>query len=295
MYDIAIVGAGPAGLSAAMTARARDKSVLLVSNPANNSPLAKAQQIDNYPGMPAVSGLDLLTVMTEQAVMSGVELVNDRVISAMTVGQAFSLTTGDDIYEARALILALGAQKAKPLPGEMEYLGRGVSYCATCDGMLYRGRRVIVYGLHDEAVIEANFLADIGCDVAYIAPVAPEGLVASIDVHIGRITGIIGDALGMTSVSYRVPSRENTRTDSDQEIIECQGIFILRPTIAPNALINGIELLDGFIKVGNDMSTGVSGIYAAGDCIGKPFQIAKAVGEGQIAALAADEYLHKKA
>ena len=341
MHEIVIVGAGPAGLSAALTARARGRQVLLLSNRYSASPLAKAAYIDNYPGVAAVSGLALLGAMTEQALAAGAELINERVISILPMGESFALSTGSEVYDAKAIILAVGTAKVPSLPGESEYLGRGVSYCATCDGMLFRGRRVLVYGLNEEAVGEANFLAGIGCDVVFVAPSveAASGLVDTIEVQVGRLTAVVGDGLGVTGARYRLSSRgagggarggaaagtggepdvagagrepaaavagsepaaagagcaagAGSSTGAGRVEIEtdCQAVFILRPAIAPDALVGGLALTDGNIAVGLDMSTSIPGVFAAGDCTGKPLQIAKAVGEGQIAGLSAEVFI----
>jgi len=292
MYELIIVGAGPAGLSAALTARARGRQVLMVSNQASLSALARAKQIDNYPGLPEVSGKDLLEIMTEQALRAGAELINERVISILPMEEQISLTTGADVFQSRAVILAVGSFTAKPLEGEQTFLGRGVSYCATCDGMFFRCQRVVVFGMNEEAVSEANFLSDIGCEVIFIAPKAPEGLVDVVELRIGQPVSIQGDAQGVTAATF-LDATTSTPSSSSATLtkIDCQGVFILRPAIAPDSLIKGLRLDDGCIYVDSSMATSIRGVFAAGDCVGKPLQIAKAVGEGQLAAFSADKYL----
>ena len=145
-YDILIVGGGPAGLSAAINGRARGKTVLLLSSPREDSPLWKAERVENYLGLPGVTGAELLTAFHRHAEASGAEIRELRALSAMPAGERWYLSGEDQVFEGRALILAAGAVRGKPLPGEERLLGRGVSYCATCDGMLYRGRNVAVLG-----------------------------------------------------------------------------------------------------------------------------------------------------
>lgn len=285
MYDIIVIGAGPAGLSAAITARARNLSVLVVSNKPQESPLAKSRLIDNYPGLPQVSGLKLLEEMLAHTHALGAVFHYDRVISVLPLGDSFSVTTGSKVLDARAVILAPGAQLAQPFEGEAAYLGRGVSYCATCDGMLYRDSTVCVVGLNSESVEEANFLAGIGAKVVYLAKKAPTGLADTILVEEGSLVEIKGDLMGLTGLTFKNKATQKI------ESIPCAGVFILRPSIAPDALIPGLELSDGFIRVDNKMRTNLSGIFAAGDCAGKPLQIAKAVGEGQLATFSAVEFL----
>ena len=157
MIDIAVIGAGPAGYSAAITARKRDQSVVVIGQ--NTGWLARAEHVANYPGLPDISGRDLLSAMANQAQALGAELRPGVVHQVIAMGDSFALSLGADFIEARRVILCTGARQPKLLPGENELLGRGVSYCGTCDGMLYRGGRVAVIAQGPEAVSEANFLA----------------------------------------------------------------------------------------------------------------------------------------
>ena len=133
-YDIIILGSGPAGLAAAVAARGRNKSVLVAGNPWQDSPLARAERVDNYPGLPGRTGLALLEEFYRHASGLGADFVVGKVL-ALLAWNGFSLTVGSQVHQGRALILAPGVVRAAKYPGEAEYLGRGVSYCATCDGM----------------------------------------------------------------------------------------------------------------------------------------------------------------
>lgn len=144
MYDLLIIGGGPAGLSAAMTARNRNLSVCVICGGAADSALHKAGHVTNYPGVPAVSGPALLETMTQQARDLGADMLRERALSAMPTGKTFGVSAGKEFVEGRALLLATGIAQRGTFPGETDYLGRGVSYCATCDGMLYRGKRAAV-------------------------------------------------------------------------------------------------------------------------------------------------------
>ena len=157
-YDILIVGGGPAGLSAAVNGRARGKSVLLLSSPMADNPLWKAERVENYLGLPGVTGPELLGAFRRHAEASGAEIRELRALSAMPVGETWYLSGEEHVFEGRSLVLAAGAVRGKALPGEERLLGRGVSYCATCDGMLYRGRDVVVLGWTESAEREADFL-----------------------------------------------------------------------------------------------------------------------------------------
>ena len=141
-YDIAVVGGGPAGLSAAINARARNKSVLVVSNDYRESPLYRAKQVDNYLGMPGQSGAALLDAFYRHAEETGTVFRTGRVLNILPLDSTYCLSIGTEVEEARAVILCTGVSQGKKFPGEAAFLGRGVSYCATCDGMLYRSRPV---------------------------------------------------------------------------------------------------------------------------------------------------------
>lgn len=270
MPDVIVIGAGPAGLSAALTLRSRGKSVLLLESPGAVSALAKAEKVDNYPGLPEIGGKALLEAMREQALSLGAEFLSEKALSVMPMGDRFYVSAGQETLEARSLILAAGAARGKTLPGEEALLGMGVSYCATCDGMLYRGKNVAVLGFSADAEEEAEFLRSIGCNLRFFS--AEESKKARI-LGENRVEGV----------------------EIGGEIIPFDGVFVLRDTVAPQALLPGLELQGVHIAVQTDMRTSVSGVFAAGDCVGTPYQIAKAVGEGNIAALSAAKYLDQKA
>lgn len=283
MYDIAVLGGGPAGLSAALTARARGKTVAVLSNNPEQSPLWRAVTIENYPGLPGASGEALITAMTEQARAAGTEFIKCRVNGIVDTGDGFMLSAGAEFYEAKTVILATGVVSAAKFPGEQEYLGSGVSYCATCDGMLYKGKKVAVIGRSSDAPEEANALFEIGVKVFYT------GLTAERPAHLSQ---------DITYIPAKRVSIEGGQSAEavvlDGERYDAEGVFILRETMAPTAIFPELAMENGYIGTGRDMKTSVSGVFAAGDCTGKPLQIAKAVGEGLIAALSAVEYLSKK-
>lgn len=274
MVDIVILGGGPAGLSAAVAARNKGKSVLILSRPAEENPLWKAPKVDNYLGMPGKSGAELLTIFTTQAVAMGAELRHERAQAMINMGDHWALTVGDAMMEAKRIILAPGVVREAKLPGEAEFLGRGVSYCATCDGMLYRGKQVAVVGRSKDAPQEANWLREIGCQVTYVSAKAPEGLRPDIAAVTARRLEIRG-------------GRVVTALLADGASIPCEGVFLLREAVAPTDLLPMLAVEDGYLKVDRSMATNLPGVYAAGDCTGKPLQLAKAVGEGLIAGEAA--------
>ncbi len=269
MYDIIIIGGGPAGVSAALTAKNRGKSVLVISNDSSGSDLYKTKHIGNYPGLSNISGSGLVDAFRKQLEEAEVEVMTARVLSAMAMGESFYVSVGADNYQCRAIILSTGTARRHAYPGENEFLGKGVSYCATCDGMLFRGKNVAVIGLSDYAQEEAEFLRSIDCQVEFFDKARAKKYEIKGDE---RVTSLVADG-----VEYPV-----------------SGVFILRSTIAPESLIAGLEIIDGHIAVNPRMETSVPGVYAAGDCIGRPYQIARATGQGNTAAIAASEFLDKK-
>ena len=279
-YDIIVLGGGPAGLSAAVAARGRNKSVLVVGNRWQDSPLARAERVDNYLGLPGVTGMELLEQFRRHAEELGADFVLGRVISLMA-WNGFHLTVGSELYEGETLVLAPGVVRQAKYPGEAEYLGRGVSYCATCDGMLYRGKPVAVVGRSGDAPREAAYLKSLGCQVVYVAPKRPTALEPDIPFIQANRLEIAGAQTVTTLVADGAP-------------IPCSGVFILRDAVAPTDLLPQLETLGGSIRVDRSMATSSPGVFAAGDCTGGPLQVSKAVGEGLIAALSAAEFLDRR-
>lgn len=276
-YDVIILGTGPAALAAAVAACGRNCSVLAIGNPWQNSPLAKAPHVDNYLGLPNMSGSQMLETMHAHAVAAGAEFLDGRVVSAMA-WQGYALTVGSDVYQGKTLILAPGVVRQAKFNGEEEYLGKGVSYCATCDGMLYRGKRVVVIDKSKDAPEEANYLQSIGCAVTYIATQRPDSLHGEVAFQKAAKVKVAGEGVV-------------TAVEVGDELIPCDGVFILRDAVAPSDLLAGLAVENGAIQVDRRMRTNLDGVFAAGDCTGAPLQIAKAVGEGHVAGLSAAEYL----
>ena len=282
-YDIAVIGSGPAGLSAAVNARARGKTVLVVGNDYRESPLYRAERVDNYLGMPGRTGAGLMEDYRRHAEAMEVDLRTGRVLNIMQMDGTSYLSIGSDMETAKAVVLATGVTRGKKLPGEVRYLGRGVSYCATCDGMLYRGRPVVVVDLAPDAAEEANFLQGIGCQVTYVSAKRPEGLVPAIQ-WVRRTGGL--EILGEDTVTaLRVGEAE----------LPAQCVFLLRSAFPPADLLPDLALEDGYITVDRRMRTNLPGVFAAGDCTGLPLQLAKAVGEGLVAGQSAAEYVDQHA
>jgi len=283
VYDLLVVGAGPGGLSAAVTVRARAKSVLIIGNQEFSLKLEKAAHIDNYLGLPGITGKELASKFRQHCLQAGAEIVEEKVKNIYHLKEEFQvMTEKNNLYRGKTLLLATGVTTTHALPKEKELLGRGVSYCATCDGMFYRDKKVAVISYTQEGEEEANFLADICSEVYYIAGYRSEkNLKEKVQVIIQTPKGILGEE--------RVQG-----VDLGEKIVEVEGVFIARESVPLEELLPGLAMQDKFIEVDRNMATNVAGVFAAGDCIGKPYQISKAVGEGQIAALSAAKYLEEK-
>ncbi len=277
-YDIAIIGGGPAGLSAAVNARARNKSVLVITNDYRQSPLYKAERVDNYLGMPGLTGPQILDAYHAHAASMGAIFRAGRVLNIMPMDAVNYIGIGSEVEQAKAVILATGVSRGKKYPGEAKFLGRGVSYCATCDGMLYRGRPVTVVGLAADAPEEANFLQGLGCQVTYVSPRNPEHLDPAIPyVKASRLEIVGGETV--------------TGLQADGAEIPTDGVFLLRHAVVPTDLLPDLALDEGYIAVDRDMKTNLPGIFACGDCTGQPLQLSKAAGEGLVAGQKAAEYV----
>lgn len=266
-YDVAVIGAGPAGLSAAINVRQRGKRVAVIGNRPEENPLWKAPVVENYLGLPGRSGQELLQCFTQHAQQSGVELIRGKVLNAGTDEERWYLSVGPELVEAGAVVLAAGVARGRKIEGEERLVGAGVSYCATCDGMLYRGKTAAVIGYTADAKEEADYLRGIGVNVLFFEK--------------PRQCTISGE--GKT---------EAVRVDGTDYPVD--GVFILRPTVAPGDLIPGLETENGFVRVDEHMATNLPGLFAAGDCTGLPLQLARAVGQGLIAGQSAAAYWEKK-
>ena len=278
-YDIAIIGTGPAGLSAAITATIRNKKVLLLGSRDLSGKLSKAHEIQNYLGFPAVKGEDLAAAFQKHIAEMGISITEKRVSAVYAMGDYFALQAGEDMVEATAVILATGVVQGKPLPGEEELLGRGVSYCATCDAPLYRGKTAAVIGYSPREEAEAAFLSEVCTEVLYF-PVYKEetDLPASVRVIREKVTGVENQ-----DGKRLVRTAEGTYT--------VDGVFILREAVSPGQLVPGLPTEGPHVTVNRKMESGIPGVFACGDIVGTPYQYIKSAGEGNVAALSAVSYL----
>lgn len=282
-YDVAIVGTGPAGLSAAITLKIRNKNILLLGSKNLSPKVEKAHEINNYLGIPAVKGEELGNRFAEHLKQQKIAITEENITAVYPMGEYYSLMSKtNQIYEADAVIIATGVNFGKPYPGEEKFLGRGVSYCATCDAPLYKNKTVALVGFSPKEEGEAEFMAEIAEKVYYV-PMYKEEASLSEGITVVRDTplSIEGD-------------RKADKLILKGQEIEADGFFLLRESVSPAQLIPGIVMDGNHIAVNRKMETNLKGCFACGDIVGTPYQYIKSAGEGNVAALSAVTYLEQK-
>ena len=313
MYDVAIIGSGPAGLSAAINLKQRNKTVIWFGSPELSEKVQKSEKIANYPGAGLLSGSELNAKFVAHAAALELESTPKMVNGVMPMGDKFSISAGTDVYEAKALLLATGVMSGKTFPGEADFVGRGVSYCATCDGFLYKGKTIAAFCGAKRYEEEIEYLAEVA-EKVYLFPGYKDCTVAleNVEISTKKIAEVIGEmkvtglklagAKGAASNADKTSGAASDTAETsgaaskagetsgaandaaEQDVLPVDALFCLRDAISPGTLIPGIEMDGNHIKVGRNMSTSIPGCFAAGDCTGTPYQIAKAVGEGNVAA-----------
>ena len=278
-YDIAIVGSGPAGLSAVLNAKIRNKKFIIFGNKNLTNKLVKAPKVNNYLGFYGMNGEEIKNKFQEHLDSMNIDITYERVNNIYALGDYFALMVNEKMYEAKTLILATGMEYTKAIKGELEFLGRGVGYCATCDAPLYKGKVVSIIGYNKEAEEEARYVSELASKLYYIPMYKGEyELNDDIEVIYDKPIEITGE------LKVNKLKLENTELETD-------AVFVLKDTISPGQLVPGLEIEDGHIKVDREMKTNIDGCFAAGDCVGKPYQYIKSAGEGNIASLSAVKYL----
>lgn len=282
IYDVIIVGSGPAGLSAAINAKIRNKKIKLFGYGSLSNKLMKAHRIDNYLGFPQVSGPDLATAFHSHIKDMGIEIAEEKITAIYPNGEEFMVMGANQMYHTKTVVLATGIELGKPIENELDLLGSGVSYCATCDAMLYKGKTVAIVGYNEEGEHEANFVAEIAAKVYYLPMnYQPTILHDSIEVVKDRPMKIEGS-----------PYVESLVCKNTTLLVD--GVFILRESVEPSQLLHEVELDAKHIKVNRKFETNIPGVFAAGDVTGRPYQYMKSAGEGHVAGLSACDYIDKK-
>ena len=280
IYDSAIIGTGPAGVSAALNLKIHNKPFVWFGPKTLSAKVAKAERISNYPGFIDAGGEELAGAFRRHIDAMGIGITDAVINSVMDMGDHYALLAGPEFYEARTLILATGVTAVGALPGEAERVGMGVSYCATCDGGLYRGRAVAVICGNPRFEHEVKYLSELAKQVYFFPLYKDAGDIAeNVSRPAARAVGIEGEG------------RVSALKLSNGERLEVDGVFCLRDAVSLGTLLPGLKIESGSIVVDRAMATNLRGCYAAGDCTGRPYQYAKAVGEGNVAAHSVIEYL----
>lgn len=282
MVDCLIIGSGPAGISAALTLQANGKTFQMFGSKSLSVKITKAEKIHNYPALTDVSGEEFAAALTKQLDAAGIEIVEERVGGVYAMKEKFIVTAGQNSYEGKTVILATGVENASPIEGEEDFLGRGVSYCATCDGFLYKDKTIAIVCTSKRLEHEIEFLLKIA-KKAYVVPLY-KGLgihAENAEIIIKKPQKITG---GLRVDAFHIGDRE----------LKVDGVFLLKENVSPSALVGGLETEKGHVVVDRAAKTNLKGLFAAGDCTGRPYQYAKAVGEGNVAAHSVVEFLAQK-
>lgn len=301
-YDVAVIGSGPAGTTAGLYAARGGHSTIIIDKAPTAGALAITQRIANYPGVEEdLTGMDLLERMWRQAARFGAEFLQSQVLGLDLSGEDKTVFTATGPVRARTVIITTGARsRSRKIPGEDRFLGRGVSYCATCDAPFFQDAEVAVIGDNAEAVEEAGVLARFARRVHLLVPGRSilgwwEEDASALDPritvhHRARPVAIEGEA-GVTGVRFR-------DQDGEERWLPVRGVFIFLSGSGPSTDFIGDELPrddDGYLIVNEEMATPVPGVYAAGDVRRTPVkQAVLAAADGALAAIAADRYLRRR-
>lgn len=279
MYDAAIIGTGPAGISAALTLKTLNKNMILFGSAQLSEKIRKAESIRNYPGLSMVSGEEMMEAFSRQLSQMDITITEKTVTGVYPMGDYYGILCNQDMYEAKTIILATGVESVKPVAGELEFLGRGVSYCATCDGFLYKGKTIAVICTSAEYEHEIEYLADLA-ETVYLFPLYRGCNISRENVKIlaGMPTAVEGE-------------KKVRRLLYADHSLEIDGVFFLKSAITPSALVTGLATENGHVTVDRSCKTNLPGCFAAGDCTGRPYQYVKAAGEGNVAAHSAVAFL----
>ena len=284
-YDIAIIGTGPAGISAAITAKLRNKNIILFGNKDLSDKINKAHSIKNYTGLPNVTGEELATALKNHLNDLDIQITEKRVNAVYSMGEYFALQVGKEMIESKSLIIATGVTASKTLENEDEFLGRGVSYCATCDAHFCKGKDVAVIAYTKEAEEDALFLSEVCSSIKYFP--------------LYDISNEIFDKYGNIQIIKDKPIGFAGNMKAEKIICENSSYdafstFVVRNNISADKLVPGLKTDGTHIIVDLQMETNIKGLFACGDIAGKPYQYIKSAGQGNIAALSAVAYLANK-
>lgn len=302
MYDIIVVGAGPAGLTAAIYARRADKSVLVIEKGMFGGQMTFSPKIENYPGFAQISGNELADKLVDQAIGLGAEIDMHEVVGIRKENEIFCVTCDDGEFMSRSVIIATGSRhRLLGLSREEDFIGNGISFCAVCDGAFYINKTVAVIGGGNSALVEAIMLSD-GCEKVYVVQnldflTGEEKLAAvlrerdNVEFIFGTtVEDILGDDEFRGIIIKKTATGEKTRLDLD-------GMFVAIGQVPENEPFKNVATLSdrGYIVSDENCLTETEGLFVAGDCRTKNIrQISTACGDGAVSALAACRFLDNK-
>ncbi|MDY3005831.1 NAD(P)/FAD-dependent oxidoreductase [Anaerococcus porci] len=277
-YDLIVVGKGPAGLSAALNAAIRKNKVLVIGK--DSKALSKSPSIKNYLGFKDIKGDDLYQRFLEQIKYYDIDIKDKKIKAVYAMGDYFAVDFGDEMLKSKACIIATGIDMGKVIEGEDKFFAKGISYCATCDASLYKGRDVVVIGYNEESIEEVEFINKVAKNTTFIN-MYKKNIKLSSNINIVDERPLKFDGL------IKAESLEL----SDGSKIRADGFFIIKSSSKPKNLVPSVKMDEKHILVDKDMKTNIRGLFACGDITGKPYQINKACGEGQVAGLNASSYI----
>ena len=284
-YDIAIIGTGPAGISAAITAKLRNKNIILFGIKDLSDKINKAHSIKNYTGLPYVTGEELAAAYKNHLNDLDIEITEKRVNAVYSMGEYFALKVGKEMIESKSLIIATGVTASKTLENEDEFLGRGVSYCATCDAHFCKGKDVAVIAYTKEAEEDALFLSEVCSSIKYYPLYEISN---DLIEKYGNIQIIKDKPIGFAG------NMKAERIICENSSYDSFSTFVVRNNISADKLVPGLKTDGTHIIVDLQMETNIKGLFACGDIAGNPYQYIKSAGQGNIAALSAVAYLANK-
>jgi len=282
-FDIAVIGGGPAGIAAAITAQSKGRKVVLFEAHGFSPRLRSVSEITDYLGLSPMSGTELMDHFVAHLSRTDVFVVEEKVVSLKEVGNGFVVGTPSGNFDVDAVVLCTGVSRSNLLVGEKEFMGRGVSYCAKVDGVKYKGKRVAAIATTDDAMDEIEILADY-CEHVYLFP---------------RYSGFRPPKRKNVTIVIEPPT-EITGTDrvtglhTDTDFFGVQAVFMFRATDPLNSFLPQLQIRGRSVYVDDQAQTNVEGVFAGGDCTGQPWQVNRAAGQGQKAALSAIRYLAKR-
>ncbi len=301
--DVIIIGAGPAGLTAAIYSAWLGLHTVVLESGITGGRAWLAPKVENFPGFPeGIKGSELVEKMKQQAIRFKAEIQTDEeVIGLKTAETTKEITTHKQTYQAPVLIIATGTQKRKlRVPGETELLGRGVSYCAVCDGPFFRNKPVAIVGASEEAAIDALALADLASKVTIVTqeqPLSIEGTLldrvkakANVEILNGKVTQIVGEQV-VNAIKIQLTGNQIEATR------EVKGVFVALGGVPLTAIVQKAGIATdrgGCLTVDRQQRTNIEGVFAAGDCTCGGMQVITAAGEGAMAAMKASVYVRRK-